>query len=206
VTLPACGHSFCQPCIHVYSCDSYECPQCNLPITLRGSRAGKFDAVNPQLETVVTSFSNLCHALQKAPDHWWKEPVQMEETANIVLGKNDDTYCFEMPLGDEDEDAHSPFVQEDTMIFHIQEETETEFLKPNDEQVVVVTKMHNKDMNGRKNEDNQNADDDDDDDDDDDSTQSFPPPYPLVSRRSCSLPPDSPNCSIIAPVFTTFCQ
>ena len=75
VTLPACAHTFCQECISDYACNSYECPACSLPIMLRGGRAGKFDQTNPQIETVTSSFVNLCHALNTAPNHWWRSSM-----------------------------------------------------------------------------------------------------------------------------------
>jgi Zinc finger, C3HC4 type (RING finger) len=183
VTLPACAHSFCQECISDYACNSYECPVCALPIMLRGARAGKFDKTNPQIETVVSSFANICNALNAAPEQWWKEQSP-EESQILQAGVNDEQYSFAMPRDDDhpgdqlDDDARnkpSSQPEEEIMEFEPVEE--------------VMEHSRGNDINGL----------DEVEDESDDPTQPFPSPSSLLSTRSCSLPSQSPGCSVIAP-------
>jgi hypothetical protein len=207
VTLPACAHSFCQTCINDYSCDNYNCPVCTLPITLRGSRAGKFDKTNPQIETVVNSFSNICKALNEAPEHWWKEPVaEVEHELPEVLQTGcDEAYSFVMPRDDDDHENEEggdegeektydeETVEEEVMEFQPEEEEEEimEFQpdatnRTTEGQPVNLAKAVKSPESMKT--------------DDDDATAHFPigaTPASAQSKRSCSLPSQSPDCSVI---------
>ena len=57
---------------------------CGLPVSVRGSRSGSYHQINPQLQTVVTSFAKICNALNNAPVEWWKEPTP-KELSNVNL-------------------------------------------------------------------------------------------------------------------------
>ena len=184
VTLPACAHSFCQECISDYACNSYECPACSLPIMLRGGRAGKFDQTNPQIETVASSFVNLCNALNAAPNQWWRmdAPTIDEESSSsqMVLqpGDNDERCSFVMPREDgEDGNVHPSHDEDEPFTAESQEDE--------------VMEHHD---NGEINEDIRDG-----DGDDDDATELFPSPDSLTLHRSCPLPSQSPGCSMIAP-------
>lgn len=181
VTLPACAHSFCQECISDYACNSYECPACSLPIMLRGGRAGKFDQTNPQIETVASSFVNLCNALNAAPDQWWRmDAPSVDESSSsssqMVLqpGDNDERCSFVMPREDEEDgNAHGVHDEDEPFTAASQED---EVMEHHDSCEI-----------------------DEDMRDDDDATELFPSPDSMTFHRSCPLPSQSPGCSVIAP-------
>jgi len=171
VTLPACAHSFCQLCIRDYSCDNYNCPTCSLPITLRGSRAGGFDKTNPQIETVVSSFRTICSALNAAPKQWWNEPKPEEEKYLEV--EENETYSFDMPREDENDVEETNSCEEEDEVMEMADQGEE----------VMDFQIRGPKLTM-----------------DDDATELFPTDdcnYSLASRRSCSLPSQSPNCSMI---------
>jgi hypothetical protein len=76
-----CGHTFCCTCIDHYTCNAWTCPvkDCNFPITVTGERNGKFRKINPTVQTVATSWANICAALEKAPSEWWKDEDAIEQ-------------------------------------------------------------------------------------------------------------------------------
>lgn len=169
VTLPACAHSFCQSCIREYSCNNYNCPTCHLPITLRGSREGGFDKTNPQIETVVTSFRTICGALSAAPNQWWKQTQEPDEVVqDLEVVEGGTTETYTFDMPRDDDEEDDEVMEE---------------LPAEEEEVMDDFQIHGPKLTM-----------------DDDATELFPPVdcnSSFASRRSCSLPSQSPNCSMI---------
>jgi hypothetical protein len=152
---------------------------------LRGGRAGKFDKTNPQIETVVSSFASICDALNAAPDQWWKEQSP-EESQILQAGVNHEQYSFAMPRDDNDNEDHLDENENPRNETSSQPEEEVMEFQPVEE---VMEYSGGSDENGL----------DVVEDEGDDPTQPFPSPSSLLSTRSCSLPSQSPGCSVIAP-------
>lgn len=152
---------------------------------LRGGRAGKFDKTNPQIETVVSSFASICNALNAAPDQWWKEQSP-EESQILQAGVNDEQYSFAMPRDDNDNDDYLDENENAMNDTSSQPEEEVMEFQPVEE---VMEYSRGSDEKGL----------DSVEDEGDDPTQPFPSPSSLLSTRSCSLPSQSPGCSVIAP-------
>jgi hypothetical protein len=157
---------------------------------LRGGRAGKFDKTNPQFETVVSSFANICNALNAAPDQWWKEPSP-EEAHILQAGDNDEQYSFVMPRDDDDDDDDDNDARDE------EEKNENADAPQEDELMEFQANdaVQEEVMEYR-------ADDVDMHEEDDDATELFASPGSLPSKRSCSLPSQSPDCSAIAPTMS----
>ena len=83
-SLASCSHTFCRSCIDTYTCDAWVCPVegCGMPVSEKGGRQGCYFQINPSVQTVVTSLTNICTALSSAPDQWWKEEEEEENGHN----------------------------------------------------------------------------------------------------------------------------
>jgi hypothetical protein len=88
-TLP-CAHTFCYDCIDDYICNAWTCPSvgCGMPVTATGTRGGKYLKINPQYQTVVTSFDVICTALNEAPKEWWREDTP-DEVDDLHTGEGE---------------------------------------------------------------------------------------------------------------------
>lgn len=56
-------------------CRSLPVPHCLLPMTVLSGKS--FKSPNPELRTMVTSYTVLCTALSQAHDEWWWQPVPL---------------------------------------------------------------------------------------------------------------------------------
>ena len=65
-----CDHSFCLSCISRY--DSWQCPVCSLPISMRGSNRS-YIGINPQVSSVLTSFNAILSSIDLLKEGWWKD-------------------------------------------------------------------------------------------------------------------------------------
>lgn len=56
-----------------YAADNWACPVqgCGFPLACRGAREGSYLKINPQIQTVVSSLTEIANALNNAPKEWW---------------------------------------------------------------------------------------------------------------------------------------
>jgi len=140
----------------------------------------------------VSSFQNICKALNEAPNQWWKE----EAAEPMILETSDERYSFRMPRGDENANTENRVLD--------QEEEEAPVAAEDDDEMEFQNEEGDEVMGTRLETDSVVNHDEEFQSDDDEATAIFPiadspGTGSLPSRRSCSLPSQSPECSMIAP-------
>jgi hypothetical protein len=83
-----CGHFFCQPCIENHADNNWNCPECDMSVSMTRSNGKHFFQVDPQLQTMVSSLEDIKSALRLAPEQWWTYKVEtMSTTTTERLGR-----------------------------------------------------------------------------------------------------------------------
>ena len=77
---------------------------CGLPVSYKGKRGGSIFQVNPQLQTVASSLTNIVSALNKAPKEWWREEAPQDLTIETGV---DQTFQLERVKDDDEEEIDS---------------------------------------------------------------------------------------------------
>lgn len=67
-----------------YAANAWACPipGCGFPLACRGAREGSYLKINPQIQTVVSSFEAICKSLNAAPPEWWNAEEEKEEDSD----------------------------------------------------------------------------------------------------------------------------